>query len=239
MIVENDEDEIEFIITISDSRNCDPTQNPGDEEEGLFGFFTIFVPFLFLYMYFFSGFCSENDRKNPKDDEEDDEILDKARKIFLDSCLKMSSTLLDAYTPEGDRRDSGRDRDIKNDLEDFFESAKCSGYDRDVVEYFEDNDRNGGRDRDRDRNRGRDRNRDRNEDFKAKTTFQNNNDGQVNFANGFMRNKVSMVSRTTSLQDATGSSTEKPDVEFKNILQSAAEVKKTAGNLNDTIITER
>ena len=233
MIVENDEDEIEFIITISDSRNCDPTQNPGDEEEGLFGFFTIFVPFLFLYMYFFSGFCSENDRKNPKDDEEDDEILDKARKIFLDSCLKMSSTLLDAYTPEGDRRDSGRDRDIKNDLEDFFESAKCSGYDRDVVEYFEDNDRNGGRDRDRNRNR------DRNEDFKAKTTFQNNNDGQVNFANGFMRNKVSMVSRTTSLQDATGSSTEKPDVEFKNILQSAAEVKKTAGNLNDTIITER
>ena len=46
----------------------------------------------------------------------------------------MSSTLLDAYTPEGDRRENGRDRDrdrdIKNDLEDFFESAKCSGYDR-------------------------------------------------------------------------------------------------------------
>ena len=227
MIVENDEDEIEFIITISDSRNCDPTQNPGDEEEGLFGFFTIFVPFLFLYMYFFSGFCSENDRKNPKDDEEDDEILDKARKIFLDSCLKMSSTLLDAYTPEGDRRDSGRDHDIKNDLEDFFESAKCSGYDRDVVEYFEDHDRKWGRYHNRD----------------PKTTFQNNNDGQINFANGFTRNKVSMVARTTSLMPSqqgttTGSSIEKPDVDFKNILQSAAEVKKTAGNLNDTIITE-
>ena len=217
MIVENDEDEIEFIITISDSRNCDPTQNPGDEEEGLFGFFTIFVPFLFLYMYFFSGFCSENDRKNPKDDEEDDEILDKARKIFLDSCLKMSSTLLDAYTPEGDRRDSGRDRDIKNDLEDFFESAKCSGYDRDVVEYFEDHDRKWGRYHNRD----------------PKTTFQNNNDGQINFANGFTRNKVSMVARTTSLMPSqqgttTGSSIEKPDVDFKNILQSAAEVKKNS-----------
>ena len=135
----------------------------------------------------------------------------------------MSSTLLDAYTPEGDRRDSGRDRDIKNDLEDFFESAKCSGYDRDVVEYFEDHDRKWGRYHNRD----------------PKTTFQNNNDGQVNFANGFTRNKVSMVARTTSLQDTTGSSTEKPDVEFKNLLQSAAEVKKTAGNLNDTIITER
>ena len=115
---------------------------------------------------------------------------------------------------------------------------------RDVVEYFEDKDRNGGRDRDRDRNRDRDRdrNRDRNEDFKAKTTFQNNNnDGQVNFANGFTRNKVSMVARTTSLmpQQGTTGSTEKPDMEFKNILQSAAEVKKTAGNLNDTIITER
>ena len=123
-----------------------------------------------------SGFCSENDRNSNQDDD-DDEILDKARKIFLDSCLKMSSTLLDAYTPEGDRRgsDRDRDRDIKNDLEDFFESAKCSGYDRDVVEYFEDNDRNGGRDRDRDRDRNRDRdrdrNRDRNENFKAKTTF--------------------------------------------------------------------
>ena len=34
LIVENDEDEIEFIITISDGRNCDPTQNPGKEDEG-------------------------------------------------------------------------------------------------------------------------------------------------------------------------------------------------------------
>ena len=33
---QNDEDEIEFIITISDGRNCDPTQNPGKEEEGLY-----------------------------------------------------------------------------------------------------------------------------------------------------------------------------------------------------------
>ena len=156
----------------------------------------------------------------------------------------MSSTLLDAYTPDGDRRgsDRDRDRDIKNDLEDFFESAKCSGYDRDVVEYFEDNDRNGGRDRDRDRDRNRDRdrdrNRDRNENFKAKTTFQNNADGEINFANGFTRNKVSMVARTTSMMPQD-TSTEKPDAELKNILQSAAEVKKTAGNLNDTIITER
>ena len=39
--MENDENEIEFIITISDKRNCDATQNPGDEEEGLFGFFTV------------------------------------------------------------------------------------------------------------------------------------------------------------------------------------------------------
>ena len=188
-----------------------------------FGFFQNFIRNIPFFYAFFSGFCSENNKNNPKDDNEDDEILDKARQIFLDSCLKMSSTLLDAYTPEGDRRDSGRDRDIKNDLEDFFESAKCSGYDRDVVEYFEDHDRKWSRYHNRD----------------PKTTFQNNNDGQINFANGFTRNKVSMVARTTLLQDATGSSTEKPDVEFKNILQSAAEVKKTAGNLNDTIITER
>ena len=231
MIVENDEDKIEFIITISDKSNCDPTQNPGDEEEGLFGswvwVFQNFIRNIPFFYAFFSGFCSENNKNNPKDDNEDDEILDKARQIFLDSCLKMSSTLLDAYTPEGDRRDSRHDRDIKNDLEDFFESAKCSGYDRDVVEYFEDYDRKWGRYHNRD----------------PKTTFQNNNDGQINFANGFTRNKVSMVARTTSLMPSqqgttTGSSIEKPDVDFKNILQSAAEVKKTAGNLNDTIITE-
>ena len=190
------------------------------------GFFKILFK-IYHFLCFFSGFCSENNKNNPKDDNEDDEILDKARQIFLDSCLKMSSTLLDAYTPEGDRRDSGRDRDIKNDLEDFFESAKCSGYDRDVVEYFEDHDRKWGQYHNRD----------------PKTTFQNNNDGQINFANGFTRNKVSMVARTTSLMPSqqgttTGSSRERPDVNFKNILQSAAEVKKTAGNLNDTIITE-
>ena len=50
--MENDEDEIEFIITISDSRNCDPTQNPGDEEEGLFGFFTILFKIYHFYIFF-------------------------------------------------------------------------------------------------------------------------------------------------------------------------------------------
>ena len=53
-------------------------------------------------------------------------ISEKAKKIMIDSCLKMSSTLLDLYTPEGDRRkDSKSERDFMNDLEDFFTAAKC------------------------------------------------------------------------------------------------------------------
>ena len=123
----------------------------------------------------------------------------------------MSSKLLKVYTPEGDQRENDSDRDIKDDLENFFESAKCTGYDRDVVEYFKDNN---------DGNMG--------EEFKAQTTFQRHI-RPVKFANGFTRNKVSMVAHTTT-SIPQGTSTGAGNLELRNILQSAEEVKKTAEN---------
>ena len=58
----------------------------------------------------------------------------KATKILLDSCLKLSSTLLEVYSPEGAKRSSSQtDREFKTDLEDFFSAAKCTGYDDDIL----------------------------------------------------------------------------------------------------------
>ena len=102
LLVENDEDEIEFIITISDERNCDPTQEPGKEQE---------------------GFCTDEGGKDDRDRDrdEDDRVANKAKEILIDSCLKMSSSLLDLYNPDGDKRsDSKSERDFMDDLEDFF-----------------------------------------------------------------------------------------------------------------------
>ena len=67
---------------------------------------------------------------------------------MLDGCIKMGSTLLEHYEPSGSRRrDTPDDKDIEDDLEEFFESATCTGYDRDIQDYFKDGDRK------RDRNR--------------------------------------------------------------------------------------
>ena len=104
LLVENDEEEVEFIITISDERNCDPTQEPGKEQE---------------------GFCTDEGGKDDRDRDrirdEDDRVANKAKEILIDSCLKMSSSLLDLYNPDGDKRsDSKSERDFMDDLEDFF-----------------------------------------------------------------------------------------------------------------------
>ena len=58
----------------------------------------------------------------------------KATKILLDSCLKLSTTLLETFSPEGDKRSTSKsDRQFKTDLEDFFNTAKCTGYDDDIL----------------------------------------------------------------------------------------------------------
>ena len=58
--VETEDDEVEFIITISNGRRCKATQDPGRGDE---------------------GFCSEdNDNSNPND--KDDKIEGKKREII-------------------------------------------------------------------------------------------------------------------------------------------------------------
>ena len=69
---------------------------------------------------------------------------------MLEGCIKMSSTLLEHYEADGSkRRGSKSDKDIEDDLEEFFEGASCTGYDRDIQDYFKDKDRK------RDRNKRR------------------------------------------------------------------------------------
>ena len=59
--------------------------------------------------------------------------IGKAVKVMLESCVKLGGTLLEQWTPEGDERDDRKsDRDFKNDVEDFFETAKCTKFDDDI-----------------------------------------------------------------------------------------------------------
>ena len=58
--------------------------------------------------------------------------LAKAVKVLLDSCVKLGSTLLEQWTPEGEKRGSKNDREFKKDMEDFFETAKCTRFDDDI-----------------------------------------------------------------------------------------------------------
>ena len=87
MIVENDENEIEFIITISDKRNCDATQNPGDEEEGLFGFFTVLFKIyhfctISIFVYFFQVFVQKMIKRTQKTMKRTTKYLIKPEKYF-------------------------------------------------------------------------------------------------------------------------------------------------------------
>ena len=67
-------------------------------------------------------------------------VAEKAKDIWIDSCIRMSRTLLDYWEPDGSRRTSTSERDLTDNLEDFFEAAKCTRYDRDIQEYVEDGD---------------------------------------------------------------------------------------------------
>ena len=58
--------------------------------------------------------------------------LAKAVKVLLDSCVKLGGTLLEQWTPEGEKRGSKNDREFKKDMEDFFETAKCTRFDDDI-----------------------------------------------------------------------------------------------------------
>ena len=52
---------------------------------------------------------------------------------MLESCVKLGGTLLEQWTPEGDERDSKSEKDFKENVEDFFETAKCTRFDDDIL----------------------------------------------------------------------------------------------------------
>ena len=62
--------------------------------------------------------------------------IDKAIKIALESCLKMAASMLELWTPDGQRRSESPsdsdEREFKRNLEDFFETAKCTRFDDDI-----------------------------------------------------------------------------------------------------------
>lgn len=153
----------------------------------------------------------------------DNTIEEKAKKILLDSCLQLSSTLLDVYTPEGDKRPSSQtEREFKNDLEDFFEAAKCTGYDKDVVDYYEDNRSS------RTSNLQRDRNRNRN---RGTEEFQNISPAPSNGAVAFQNsrpNKVEAVAQTNQ-NNKDG---------LQQIVSLAAQIKEDADKLPTPMDTE-
>ena len=53
--------------------------------------------------------------------------------MLLESCVKLGGTLLEQWTPEGDERDSKSEKDFKENVEDFFETAKCTRFDDDIL----------------------------------------------------------------------------------------------------------
>ena len=56
----------------------------------------------------------------------------KAVKVLLESCIKLGGTLLEQWTPDGDERGDKSEREFKRDMEDFFETAKCTRFDDDI-----------------------------------------------------------------------------------------------------------
>ena len=65
-------------------------------------------------------------------------FIGKAERLFVDSCLKLGGTLLEVWDPNGDKRPSSQsERDFKDDLEDFFNTASCTRFDKDIQDYYE------------------------------------------------------------------------------------------------------
>ncbi len=99
---------------------------------------------------------------------------------MLDGCVKMGASLLDYYNPDGSkRRDKDDEKDFEDELEKFFEGASCTGFDKEIQDYYED--------RDRKRSRSPLRSRPR--------------QGSVYFSGGGGGNKVSVVRSNSLVMD--------------------------------------
>jgi len=136
-----------------------------------------------------------------------DGVYGKAVKVMLESCVKLGGTLLEQWTPEGDERDDRKsDRDFKNDVEDFFETAKCTKFDDDIQDYFE----NGDKKKKRNRFRVEDR------------TISDSGSGTISFQNTALRNKVAKVASRPNQSSNDGS--------LKDILGFASDVVNLSKN---------
>jgi len=137
----------------------------------------------------------------------------KAKKIFVDSCLKLGGTMLEVWNPDGDKRSSSQsERDFKEDLENFFNTASCTKFDRDIQDYYD------GKSRDDYRRENFDRDPD---SFRRRTSFKRVplNQPQIsNLSNGAagsgVGGKVAVVTQTTNT--------------LKSILATAAKIKEAA-----------
>jgi len=62
----------------------------------------------------------------------------KATRLFVDSCLKLGGTMLEVWNPDGEKRSSSQsERDFKEDVENFFNTASCTKFDDDIQDYYE------------------------------------------------------------------------------------------------------
>ena len=114
------------------------------------------------------------------------QISEKAKDIWIDSCIKMSKTLLEYWEPDGKRRTSSNERDLEDNLEEFFEAAKCTKYDKDIQEYVKDPDSRRSKPV---KNEPLSNKRKTNEDdyprfVNQQSSLLPNNDGAIRFANG-------------------------------------------------------
>ena len=58
-------------------------------------------------------------------------------KPFLTSCLALGTSMLENFNPDGGRRPSReKERDFKQNVENFFESATCAGYGREIFDNY-------------------------------------------------------------------------------------------------------
>jgi hypothetical protein len=109
----------------------------------------------------------------------------------LESCVKLGGTLLEQWTPEGKKRGSKSEKEFKNDVEDFFETAKCTRFDKDIQDYYKDGDKK--KRRDRYSLQAEDR------------SVSNSGGGTISFQSAPLRNKVAKVA-SSSAKTATESS---------------------------------
>ncbi|XP_071746161.1 uncharacterized protein [Lepeophtheirus salmonis] len=65
-------------------------------------------------------------------------IIEKVSDLFIDSCLDLSKIILSKYNPDGtDRRTGTSERVFRRELADFFETVRCTSFDKALLSKLE------------------------------------------------------------------------------------------------------